>query len=434
MGKTKKGLTNRVVNNSIWIIAERLIQAGVSFFIQIATINYMTVDSWGAISYCSAFVNVFLALSSLGLEYIVIKELTAHPEDQDEIMGTAMVLRAVAGVISIFCMLILIGATRQFQLRYEWIGLLISLQLLFRISDLFDFYFQSKLESKHVSIAKGITYVIVACWKIFIVVTAKTEPYFAFSYALDAIIICLILAFIYYKEARPSLRFSWARAKSLLHQSKHFILASMITIIYSEMDRLMLGNMASDAEVAIYTTAYSIAMVWVFIPNAIMTSYRPAIMEGHATNTNYLERVRTLYSIIIWIGIAAGVGCMLLGRWFFATFYKVEYLASVPSLHLLIWSTLFSHLAVSRSTWLVCEDLNRYSSLFPIWGAVVNLILNAVLIPAFGATGAALATLVTQFVVTMIAPLFYAPTRPCVGHMLQAVLAKDLIDRVRGLK
>lgn len=430
----KERLTNRVVNNSIWIIAERLIQAGVSFFIQIATINYMTTDSWGAISYCSAFVNVFLSLSSLGLEYIVIKELTAHPEDQDEIMGTAIFMRMIAGILSIVCMLVLIGATRQFQARYELIGFLISLQLVFRISDLFDYYFQSKLQSKHVSIAKGITYVIVAFWKIYIIATAKSEPYFAFSYALDAIVICLILLYIYLREARPHPRFSFPRAKSLLNQSKHFILASMITMIYSEMDRLMLGNMAGDTEVAIYTTAYGIAMVWVFIPNAIMTSYRPAIMEGHATGTNYLERVRTLYSIIIWIGIAAGVGCMLLGKWFFVTFYKEEYLASVPSLYLLIWSTLFSHLAVSRSTWLVCEDLNRYSSLFPIWGVAVNLVMNALLIPGLGATGASLATLVTQFVVTMIAPLVYKPTRPCVGHMIQALFARDLIDRVKGLR
>lgn len=434
MESKKKNITNRVVNNSIWIISERLMQAAVSFFIQIATINYLTPDSWGAISYCSAFVNVFLSLSALGLEYIVIKELTANPKEQDAIMGSALGMRLASGILSMVCMLFLIGVNKQWDYSYMAIAFLVSLQLLFRLSDLIDFFFQSKLESKHVSIAKGITYAVVACWKIYIIVTAKSEPFFAFSYALDAIVICLILLYMYFKEVQPHLHFSFAWCRRLLHQSKHFILASMITMIYSEMDRLMLGNLCSDAEVAIYTTAYGIAMVWVFIPNAIMTSYRPAIMEGHATNTNYMERVRTLYSIIIWIGIVAGIGVMVCGKWFFATFYREEYMASVPSLYLLIWSTLFSHLAVSRSTWLVCEGLNRYSELFPIWGVIVNLILNALLIPCLGATGAAAATLVTQIVVTMIAPLFYKATRPSVGHMVQAFFAKDLLDRIRGLK
>ena len=430
----KKNMTNRVVSNSAWIIAERLIQAGISFFIQIATINYLEPQSWGEISYCSAFVNVFLCLSALGLEYIVIKELTAQPEEKNVIMGTAMGMRLISGLLSVGTMVFLVGATKKFETGYMLIALLISLQLIFRLSDLIDFYFQSRLESKLVSLAKGITYAIVACWKIFILATNKPKEYFAFSYALDAIVICIILLYLFFKHAKPQLRFSFTWAKRLLHQSKHFILASMITMVYSEMDRLMLGNICGETEVAVYTTAYSIAMVWVFIPNAIMTSYRPAIMEGHATGTNYLERLRTLYSIIIWIGIVAGIGVMVCGRWFFATFYDEFYLASVPSLYLLIWSTLFSHLAVSRSTWLVCEGLNHYSELFPIWGVIVNLVLNFLLIPKLGATGASAATLTTQFVVTMIAPLFYKPTRPCVGHMCQAFFAKDLIDRVKGLK
>ncbi len=430
----KKSMSNRIVNNSAWIISERLIQAAVSFFIQIATTNYLATDALGAISYCSSFVNVFLSLSSLGLEYVVIKELTADPQKRDVIMGTSMVMRLASGILSVFCMLFLVGATRNFEPYYELIALLVSLQLIFKLSDLIDYYFQSRLESKHVSIAKAITYVVVAVWKIYIIVAQKDEPYFAFSYTLDAMVICLILIYMFFKEAKPRLSFSMEWCRRLFRQSKHFILASMITMIYSEMDRIMLGNICGDSEVAIYTTAYSVAMVWVFIPNAIMTSYRPAIMEGHATGTNYLERLRTLYSIIIWIGIAAGVGVMVLGPWFFSTFLRSEYLASLPSLYLLIWSTLFSHLSVARSTWLVCEGLNRYSELFPIWGVVVNLVLNSLLIPVWGATGASTATLVTQIVVTMVAPLFYRPTRPVVGHIVQSFFAKDLIDRIRGLR
>ena len=167
----KKSMTNRVVSNSAWIIAERLIQAGISFFIQIATINYLEPQTWGEIGYCTAFVNVFLCLSALGLEYVVIKELTAQPEDRDVIMGTAMGMRLVAGLLSVVSMVFLIGVTKKFDTGYMLIALLISLQLIFRLSDLIDFYFQSRLESKLVSLAKGVTYAIVACWKVYILAT-----------------------------------------------------------------------------------------------------------------------------------------------------------------------------------------------------------------------------------------------------------------------
>ena len=107
-------------------------------------------------------------------------------------------------------------------------------------------------------------------------------------------------------------------------------------------------------------------------------------------------------------------------------------MASVPILLVLIWSTLFSHLSVARNTWLVCEGLQKYSEIFPIWGVAVNFVLNYLLIPHLGALGAAIATLATQIVVTVVAPLFYRDTRPSVLHMGQAFLAKDLRDRLKG--
>ena len=100
--------------------------------------------------------------------------------------------------------------------------------------------------------------------------------------------------------------------------------------------------------------------------------------------------------------------------------------------YLLIWSTLFSHLAVARNTWMVCENLQRYSEIFPIWGVVTNFLLNYLLIPRLGAMGASVATLATQVVVTFFAPLFYKEVRPSVKHMTEAFFARDLRDRLKG--
>ena len=81
---------------------------------------------------------------------------------------------------------------------------------------------------------------------------------------------------------------------------------------------------------------------------------------------------------------------------------------------------------------MVCENLQRYSEIFPIWGVVTNFLLNYLLIPRLGAMGASVATLVTQVVVTFFAPLFYKEVRPSVKHMTEAFFARDLRDRLKG--
>lgn len=60
------------------------------------------------------------------------------------------------------------------------------------------------------------------------------------------------------------------------------------------------------------------------------------------------------------------------------------------------------------------------------WGALVNLILNAIFIPAIGINGAAIATLIAQIIVAIVAPGFYRDTRTSVKHMMDAIFLKGI--------
>ncbi len=432
----KVKIENKIVNNSMWMIAERIFQMGVSIVINALLNRYLGASSLGLINYCASYVNMCTAFVTLGLEYIVVKELVANRDQEGLILGTSLVMRIISSIACVIAIQGVVAVSTDFTPIYMTVTLLQSFSLIFKAAELIDFWFQSHLNSKHVAIAKGITYVVVALWRVIGLAASMPVEFFAFATTLEALVVGAILLFMYVKEGgqRFGFRFSWA--KRLLSQSCHFILASMITVIYSEMDKLMIGQMlgqeVGDYQNGLYSVAYGVAMMWVFIPNAIMNSYRPAIMEGYTTKTNYHERLRTLYSIMIWMGIAVGLGVTIFGRLIIWLYAGAEFMASVPILLVLIWSTLFSHLSVARNTWLVCEGLQKYSEIFPIWGVAVNFVLNYLLIPHLGALGAAIATLATQIVVTVVAPLFYRDTRPSVLHMGQAFLAKDLRDRLKG--
>ena len=73
------------------------------------------------------------------------------------------------------------------------------------------------------------------------------------------------------------------------------------------------------------------------------------------------------------------------------------------------------------------NNKNKYSKYYIFWGAIINFILNLVLIPKLGIEGAAVATLISQIVVALIAPLFYKETRVTVKHMIEAICFKDII-------
>ncbi|MEO8165115.1 MAG: polysaccharide biosynthesis C-terminal domain-containing protein, partial [Betaproteobacteria bacterium] len=65
-----------------------------------------------------------------------------------------------------------------------------------------------------------------------------------------------------------------------------------------------------------------------------------------------------------------------------------------------VWSTVFVFLGVTSSSWLLVENLTAVSFYRTALGAVANIALNLLLIPAFGLVGAAWATLLSMAIAT----------------------------------
>lgn len=109
------------------------------------------------------------------------------------------------------------------------------------------------------------------------------------------------------------------------------------------------------------------------------------------------------------------------------TLYGDAYERSILSLQILSWSVLFSYLGVARGAWIVSEGLQRYVKYLTGIGAIANIIMNWMLIPSLGATGASIATLITQIIVNFIAAFFIKELRPNSMLIVDAFLMKDVV-------
>src|SRR5471030_1028987 len=76
------------------------------------------------------------------------------------------------------------------------------------------------------------------------------------------------------------------------------------------------------------------------------------------------------------------------------TIYKPEYAYAAPTLSVHIWSGVFVFLGVASSQQLITENFNKLTFIRTGFGAIVNIVLNLLLIPKMGMMGAAIATLI----------------------------------------
>lgn len=83
-------------------------------------------------------------------------------------------------------------------------------------------------------------------------------------------------------------------------------------------------------------------------------------------------------------------------------------------------------LLTNESPWMVCENRQKYLKYLYVSAAALNVVLNLALIPSWGASGAAAASLITQASTTVILPAIIRPLRPNCRLMLDAVLFRGV--------
>lgn len=111
------------------------------------------------------------------------------------------------------------------------------------------------------------------------------------------------------------------------------------------------------------------------------------------------------------MALVVSLGISLFGKIAILILYGRNYMPAQWPLAILVWSTGFAVLGTARSIWIVTEGYNKYEKNFTIIGAIINVILNATLIPGMGIIGASIATLLSQMFVCLGAPLLYKDTR-----------------------
>ena len=417
-------IKNRVIGNASWIIGCKIIQSAVNLIITMFTARYLGPSNYGALNYTASFVSFCVSVATLGMEGVVLKKMIAKPNDEGTYLGSGIAFRLLSSFICTILVSVVVFILNPNDTLKLTLVLLQSLQLIFQAFYLIDTWFQRYLKSKYTSIGKIIACIVVSLYKIFLLVTGKSIVWFALSNSITYFVTAIMLVILYFKQGGPKFKFSVTHGKQVLDESYHFILSGLMTAIYGQMGKIMIGKMLTDTDVGLYSTATAICSMWIFVPVAIINSFRPTVMTIKQSGNEelYDKRLKQLYSFIIWLCIFVAGFVFILAPFIVRVLYGEAYLGSVTPLRIAIWLEVFSMIGTARGIWILCENKNKYVKYYLAIGAIVNLVLNFVLIPTYGIDGAAFATLITQIVTSIIAPLLFKETRHHTVIVLEAFL------------
>lgn len=417
--------------NTGWLFAGRIIQMVVGLFVGVYVARYLGSSQFGLLSYATAFVGLFSAIASLGLDSIVVRELVKTPQKKNELLGTVFFLKFV-GVVIMFGAII-IGM--RFSGNDNFTNLLIIIiasSYIFQAFSVIDLNFQATVKSRYVVQAQIAQLFISSISSLFLIWIGASLFWFAVVGIISAVVLASGLVWNYLQSGGRifAWKFKLATAKALLKDSWPLILAGMAVMLYMKIDQVMIKTMLGNEEAGFYAAAVKLSEAWYFIPMAIAGSLFPAIIGAKKKSENlYHLRLQQFYDLMVWIAIAIALPITFLAPLIIKMLYGSAYMpaASVLSIH--IWAGVFVFLGVASSKWLVIENYTKISFLRTFVGAIVNLVLNIILIPKYGINGAAIATLISYFVAVFFIGFIPKTSRQAM-FMLKSICLFSLVKRV----
>ena len=414
--------------NTTWLVGGQVLRLIISFFISTISTRYLGPSNFGVINYISSYIAFFTSIIGLGLNGVIIYELVNKRDENGTILGTAIVFRLIASIISTIAFFNIIYYADGGDKTMMTVAILQAIQLPFCCLDTINYWYQSNYQSKYPVIVQTIAYVATSVYKVYLLATGKSVEWFAFAMTLDIAVIGVLYLVLYLKHHGPRLRYSNSMAKYLLKISVPFILANVMSVAYGQMDRVMIRHMlGNSADVGLYSAALNICALISFIPIAILESGRPLVVEAKKQDESlYRLRFRQLVASIFWLCFIYSLGVSVFSKLIIYILYGEAYMAASNCLIIAVWYTLFTYIGSAMHLWLLCENKNKYVLIFCALGAGGNFIVNYLLIHIFGISGAAFATFLTQCLANLIFPLCFKDTRAYAIDVIKAMFLRDI--------
>ncbi len=424
---------NRVIRNAGWIIGGKLANKVLAFVVGIFAARYLGPSNYGLINYASAYATFFASLCTLGINNVIVKNFVDHPAQEGETIGTTLLLRALSSLLSALAMIGIVSVVDMGERLTIVVTALYSIGLVFQVFDTLNYWFQARLQSKYSALAELASYAAMSIYKIALLALGKSVEWFALASALDYIVLAAVLLTAYFKNGGAKFSCSMKKARELLKSSSSFIIAGLMLSIYASTDKLMLKQMLGADAVGHYSLSSSISVSWAFVLAAIIDSLYPEIVQSFQTDRlRYERKNRQLYAIVFYVALAVSSLFCLAAKPFITILYGETYLPAVGPLRIIVWYTAFSYLGVARNAWMVCENRQKYLKYLYFSAAVLNVLLNLLLIPPWGASGAAAASLITQIATIVLLPALIRPLRPNSKLMLDAILLRGVFPKQKS--
>ena len=386
------------------VIVQILGFTGLIFLMQ-----FLPVSEYGKYIYIIEFISIFAFFSDGGFTQHIIKESSQNPDKIQSIYSKA----------------------QSAQLLISAAMLLLILSISYVSNSVNDFYYLSVF---------GLSVVISACFAPMLAIFIASErkdlifykdlslsvlklnfmlagiyyqaplAYFIFLGFINCFVLLILLLYIRYKKEFTylfELKLDLSGSMTFIKQGFLFTVLMAANVIYSKIDIIMLEKMIGSVEVGYYSGATKFIYPFMFISGAFMTAVFPKLAKHSEEKDKFRNIQNTAVYYLGGIGVFLSILLYLGADIIFQLFFGDKYDNSIPIFKILVWflAIVFIYGPISNS--LVAKNRIKFLVYLNLFMIILNVVLNFILIPNYGARGAAMTTIVCEIMI-LVSTILYS--------------------------
>ena len=389
----------RVAKNTGVVIAGDLIFIAISLIVTIYLARHLGTVGFGKYNFVFAYLAFFSILTDLGLQKILIREMSRDESIAPKLIGNAYIIRSILTIFALVLAMIIITSMSYPADTTTYVYIAAFTLLFVSFSDFYATIFQANLRMEYNMFAKLIYKILSAGLILWIIFSHGTLMQIMIVLVFSEMVKTLINYSFSRKFVKPCFAIDLELWKYILKESLPIALSSVIWVIYFRIDVVMLSIMIGDIPVGLYSAAYKLSEPLLLISGALMISLFPIMSASFKNSKDSLQKsYRLSIKYIFIIALPIAMGTTLIADKIILLIYGNQFADSISALQILIWALVFTSITPVLTHLLTAIGKQKLNTLSSALCAVLNIILNFILIPILSYNGAAIATVISSII------------------------------------
>ena len=363
----------------------------------------------GKISFATSVVAYFSMFAQLGIPTYGVRTCAKIRDDKEKLSKTVQELLLINIITVLISYTVFAGAILAVPRFNREKELLIIMGISILLNAMGVEWLYKALEQYSYITIRSIIFKVVALLSMFLLIHNKEDYIIYGGITIFAASASNILNFINLRKHIILKPLGGYELKKHMKPMLVFFAVSVAATIYTNLDNVMLGFMKDDTEVGYYTAAVKVKTILVSLITSasVVLLPRASLYIEKGEKDEFFRILNKTLRLVLLMAIPLAIYFIMYAEESILLLSGKEFIDSILPMQIIMPTLIFigmtNLIGIQMLVPMGKEKLVLWSE---IAGAIIDLILNAFLIPIYGATGAAIGTLVAEFVVLIVQTIF----------------------------